>query len=140
MSSYSFFTVASGLSGAIGVGLGDQALPFPLPLTPSHHWALLSSLPGAYGAHGLKGVNNEFKEIWKTASFYHLVHTCALAGASVTLKGRKQLVCCSCFLLGIVLFSGSCYTVAFKENRKFGVAAPYGGISLMIGWLAFALL
>lgn len=41
MKGNSFFTIAAGLSGAIAVGLG------------------------AYGAHGLKGVTNEFKEIWK---------------------------------------------------------------------------
>jgi uncharacterized membrane protein YgdD (TMEM256/DUF423 family) len=85
-------------------------------------------------------VNPEFKEIWKTASFYHLIHTCALAGCSISLVGRKQLICCGCFLLGIILFSGSCYSVALKENRKFGVAAPYGGISFIIGWLAFGFL
>jgi uncharacterized membrane protein YgdD (TMEM256/DUF423 family) len=95
---------------------------------------------GAYGAHGLKGISNEFKDIWKTASLYHLVHTCALAGAATSLQGRKQLLCCGFFLLGIILFSGSCYTVALKQNRKFGIAAPYGGISFMIGWLAFAFL
>ena len=43
-----YFTVAAGLSGALAVGLG------------------------AYGAHGIKQLNNEFKEIWKVLFLFLL--------------------------------------------------------------------
>jgi hypothetical protein len=40
---------------------------------------------------------------------------------------------------GILLFSGSCYACALREDRSLGKAAPYGGFALMGAWLAFAL-
>ncbi|KAJ0697627.1 hypothetical protein HanLR1_Chr10g0371031 [Helianthus annuus] len=36
---------------------------------------------GTYGAHGFKPTNPSYKEVWNTASLYHLVHTAALVGA-----------------------------------------------------------
>ncbi|KAK4484305.1 hypothetical protein RD792_006882 [Penstemon davidsonii] len=39
---------------------------------------------GTYGAHGFKPKNPSYKEVWQTASLYHLVHTAALVAAPVT--------------------------------------------------------
>lgn len=40
---------------------------------------------------------------------------------------------------GILLFSGSCYAAALKEDRAYGKLAPYGGFAFMAAWLALAL-
>jgi uncharacterized membrane protein YgdD (TMEM256/DUF423 family) len=40
---------------------------------------------------------------------------------------------------GVLLFSGSCYACALKEDRSLGKLAPYGGFAFMGAWLAFAL-
>lgn len=40
---------------------------------------------------------------------------------------------------GILLFSGSCYAAALKEDRALGKLAPYGGFAFMAAWLALAL-
>ncbi|KAG8062618.1 hypothetical protein GUJ93_ZPchr0003g16937 [Zizania palustris] len=39
---------------------------------------------GTYGAHMFRPKNPSYKEVWHTASLYHLVHTAALLGAPVT--------------------------------------------------------
>lgn len=39
--------------------------------------------------------------------------------------------------MGMVLFCGSCYTVAYMEERKpYSNPAPFGGTMLIIGWMA----
>jgi hypothetical protein len=39
---------------------------------------------GTYGAHMFRPKNPAYKEVWHTASLYHLVHTAALLGAPIT--------------------------------------------------------
>ena len=93
------------------------------------------------GAHGLRDTSDVYKEVWKTASFYHMIHTCGLGMSAYLFHGRKRSIVGSLFLAGIVLFSGSCYTVALMEERKpYGQLAPLGGFCLIFGWLAFGIL
>jgi uncharacterized membrane protein YgdD (TMEM256/DUF423 family) len=44
----------------------------------------------------------------------------------------------TCFLLGIVLFSGSLYGVVFLEARWLGAITPLGGLAFLAGWLLLA--
>jgi uncharacterized membrane protein YgdD (TMEM256/DUF423 family) len=39
-------------------------------------------------------------------------------------------------LAGIILFSGSLYALALGAPRALGVLTPFGGIALVLGWLA----
>ncbi|ESQ36968.1 hypothetical protein EUTSA_v10002727mg [Eutrema salsugineum] len=39
---------------------------------------------GTYGAHVFKPENPSYKQVWQTASLYHLVHTAALVSAPST--------------------------------------------------------
>jgi len=43
------------------------------------------------------------------------------------------------FVAGIVLFSGSLYGLAFTGVRRWGAVAPFGGLCLLLGWLALAI-
>jgi uncharacterized membrane protein YgdD (TMEM256/DUF423 family) len=96
---------------------------------------------GSYGAHGIKYKNDTYKDIFKTGNLYHLVHATALLPAALHLKGRKRAVVCGCLMSGIVLFSGSCYTVGIVGERKpYSYPAPIGGMLLIGGWLAVAIL
>jgi uncharacterized membrane protein YgdD (TMEM256/DUF423 family) len=91
------------------------------------------------GAHAIKAKPETMKDIWKTASSYHLIHTCALAIAATQITGssRKKNLVCSLFATGILLFSGSLYVVVLMDNRKpYSYPAPVGGIILVLGWLA----
>ena len=94
---------------------------------------------GAVGAHALpKDLAASFKDIYKTGASYHLLHAGALLTAALALpKGRKRNIVCALFSTGIVLFSGSCYMVALKGQRKpFSYPAPIGGGALICAWIA----
>ncbi|KAG5551573.1 hypothetical protein RHGRI_009845 [Rhododendron griersonianum] len=53
-----------------------------------HKVAALSGISalglGTYSAHGFKPKNPTYKEVWRTAILYQLVHTAALLAAPVT--------------------------------------------------------
>jgi len=42
--------------------------------------------------------------------------------------------------VGMVLFSGSCYAIAFTGDRSVGKLAPVGGILMIAGWASIAFL
>ncbi|XP_031489554.1 uncharacterized protein LOC116257079 [Nymphaea colorata] len=86
---------------------------------------------GTYGAHVFKPKNPAYKEVWHTASLYHLVHTAALLAAPLT---KHPNLFGGLMTAGIVLFSGTCYTVAFLEDRKYSHTAPIGGFAFIGAW------
>ncbi|KAF8709783.1 hypothetical protein HU200_029492 [Digitaria exilis] len=86
---------------------------------------------GTYGAHMFRPKNPAYKEVWHTASLYHLVHTAALLGAPIT---KRPNVFGGLLTAGIVFFSGTCYTVAYLEDRKYSSPAPLGGFSFIAAW------
>ena len=38
------------------------------------------------------------------------------------------------FLIGLLLFSGSLYTLALSGIRGLGILTPFGGLAFIIGW------
>ena len=95
---------------------------------------------GAYGAHGLKNASPQFIEIWKTANAYHFVHSTVLLFNALHFNGQKRRVVAGLLGTGILLFSGSCYTVGLLQDRGYGRLAPFGGMAFIGGWLAIAFL
>ncbi|KAL6144027.1 hypothetical protein ACLB2K_054722 [Fragaria x ananassa] len=101
---------------------------------------------GSYGAHGFKPQNPVYKEVWQTASLYHLVHTAALLAAPLTKIPTIVVVYWSLLIpvavfqfgglltTGILAFSGTCYTVALLEDRKYNKLAPFGGVAFIAAW------
>ncbi|CAI9094967.1 OLC1v1030811C5 [Oldenlandia corymbosa var. corymbosa] len=81
---------------------------------------------GTYGAHVFKPQNPAYKEVWHTASTYHLVHTAALLAAPIT---KHPNIFGGLLTTGILAFSGTCYAVAFFEDRKYAKIAPFGGFA-----------
>ncbi|KAM0017177.1 hypothetical protein Hdeb2414_s0027g00685101 [Helianthus debilis subsp. tardiflorus] len=86
---------------------------------------------GTYGAHGFKPTNPSYKEVWNTASLYHLVHTAALLGAPMA---KNPNIFGGLLATGIVAFSGTCYAVAFLEDRTYAKVAPLGGLAFIAAW------
>ncbi|XP_064614858.1 transmembrane protein 256 homolog [Liolophura sinensis] len=90
----------------------------------------------AYGAHAFKKKPNvEPSQIlaFDNANQMHLVHSVALLGVPLTRRPRLvgTLMC-----MGIILFSGSCYCHALSGNTRVRTVTPYGGMALILGWLA----
>lgn len=109
--------MAAGLSGALAVGLG------------------------AFGAHGLADILAQTgrTETFETAVSYHFYHTLALAlvGLLALLKPEwKSLKFVTwSFVLGILIFSGSLYTLSLTGITWWGAITPLGGVGFIMGWL-----
>ena len=96
----------------------------------------------AYGSHGLHSSTESYQKTFDTAARMQLIHSGVLA-AVPSICGpstRAAQVSGGLFAVGTLLFSGSCYLVALRENRNLGKAAPVGGLALMAGWISFAIL
>ncbi|XP_020525832.1 transmembrane protein 256 homolog isoform X4 [Amborella trichopoda] len=63
---------------------------------------------GTYGAHVFQPHNPAYKDVWQTASLYHLVHTAALLAAPIT---KHPHVFGSLLTTGILAFSGTMMVV-----------------------------
>jgi len=97
---------------------------------------------GAFGAHGLStrlsvlADGAQRLDWWKTAAHYHLAHALAVGlAASVYGETRLGRVACLAFSAGILLFSGSLYTMTLTGLRWLGAVTPVGGLLLLAGWL-----
>lgn len=97
---------------------------------------------GAFGSHTLRDLISENQiEIWKTASFYHFVHTLALVCLILLPihKNAKALVAVF-FMIGILFFCGSLYLLATANLHSLpssilGPVTPLGGLLFIVGWL-----
>ena len=90
---------------------------------------------GAFGAHGLKELLAQYgtAAIWEKAVFYHFIHAVML----FLLAQRSPLKAGPwwCFLAGMALFCGSLYLLAVTNLRWLGAITPFGGVSLLAGWI-----
>jgi uncharacterized membrane protein YgdD (TMEM256/DUF423 family) len=67
---------------------------------------------------------------------YHVWHALALALAVALGRGRSGRVAMAGFAIGIVLFSGSLYTLALGAPHWMGIITPFGGVAFLVGWIA----
>jgi uncharacterized membrane protein YgdD (TMEM256/DUF423 family) len=96
---------------------------------------LLAVALGAFGAHGLKEIlqRHDSVAIWEKAVFYHFIHAIMLF-----VLAQRQPVRTGpwlSFFIGIVIFSGSLYLLALTNTKWLGAITPFGGASLMAGWV-----
>ena len=94
---------------------------------------------GAFGAHGLKDILDEYgKSIYEKAVLYHMVHTMAILvlGLIDKIQPEMQLSLAGwAFIFGIILFSGSLYVLAVTGFKWMGMITPIGGVMFIIGWV-----
>ncbi len=95
---------------------------------------------GAFGAHAAKPyLSVALMEAYKTGVQYHFYHSLALLLVAAipwfTRAQRYATLCALFFCVGIVLFSGSLYTLALTGTKAIGIITPIGGVSFIIGWL-----
>ena len=98
---------------------------------------------GAFGAHGLKThISAERLATWETAAHYQLVHSVMMVVVAMAMESRSDSRRMSSvgwlFLAGIILFSGSLYALSLSGFRILGIITPFGGVSLLLGWLMLA--
>jgi uncharacterized membrane protein YgdD (TMEM256/DUF423 family) len=105
---------------------------------------------GAFGAHALVGrVPDDLLVVYETAARYHFYHSLGLlvvgllalyrgangAGAAARPSASSRLLGVAVLMLtGIVLFSGSLYTMALTGERWLGAITPFGGLAFLAAW------
>ncbi|GAB2537941.1 DUF423 domain-containing protein [Rufibacter soli] len=106
--------------------------------------ALLSGLGvmiGAFGAHGLAKLlaENGRADTFETAVKYQMYHALGLLLLGVLMAqfpGASGLgISGICFLVGILIFSGSLYVLCVTGVTWLGAITPIGGLFLIGGWL-----
>jgi len=109
-------------------------------------WTALGSLfaalgvgLGAFGAHALKGrLSVEDLAIFEVGVRYQMYHALALLFVGfLASKVDSTLIKVAgwAFVLGIVVFSGSLYTLVFTGVRTWGAVTPVGGLAFIVAWL-----
>jgi uncharacterized membrane protein YgdD (TMEM256/DUF423 family) len=104
---------------------------------------------GAWAAHGLEAAAGPRAvalvetgvryQLWHALAMigamalYRVLHAAAMPRGALWLARAAQL-----FALGIILFCGALYVLAFGGPRWMGAIAPVGGAALIAGWLALA--
>lgn len=109
---------------------------------------------GAMGAHFLKQkletgiISINSLQAFETAVKYQLYHTFALLAVILLHENFHQKMLQKagyCFMIGIVLFSGSLYLLSTAELtglsniRWLGPITPIGGLFFIAGWVLLAL-
>jgi len=103
--------------------------------------ALLGGLgvaAGAFGAHALRDqLAPERLVQYELAVRYQLYHSFALIAAAWAAQrwpGSLATTAGWLFVVGVLIFCGTVYALAFGSPRWFGAITPLGGISLIAGW------
>lgn len=116
---WTFWVGLGALFGALGVGLG------------------------AFGAHALKArLSPEDLAIFEVGVRYQMYHGLALIGLGfVASKIDSGLIRTAgwLFVVGIIIFSGSLYTLVLSGIRVLGAVTPIGGVAIIIAWILLAI-
>src|SRR5476649_2942257 len=97
-------------------------------------FGLLGVAFGAFGAHWLRSrLSPEMLAVFETAVRYQMYHALALliTAAAIGRIGDARLLAVAgwCFVVGIVLFSGSLYALALTSVSILGAITPIGGLA-----------
>lgn len=100
---------------------------------------LVAVAAGAFGAHALKdrldpAALSAF-EVGVRYQMYHAITLLGLAILKVVYPIRGLGAVAYCWLIGVLLFSGSIYGLTLFKLRWLGPVTPIGGTIMMIGWL-----
>ena len=93
---------------------------------------------GAFGAHALKAtLSPEDLGTFEIGVRYQMYHSLALfVVAWATTQWSTSTVTAAgwAFVVGIVVFSGSLYTLVLTGQRWLGAVTPIGGVAFLVGW------
>ena len=101
-------------------------------------FASLSIILGAFGAHALKDQLSAYSlAIYEKAVLYQMFHSLGILLLTAIAKNMDVLdfsFSIWCFIVGIILFSGSLYILALTNIKWLGMITPIGGTLFIIGW------
>jgi uncharacterized membrane protein YgdD (TMEM256/DUF423 family) len=98
---------------------------------------------GAFGAHALRGrLSPDMLLVFETGVRYQMYHAVAILIVGLVLGRMGGWLISAAgwlFTVGIVLFSGSLYLLAFTGVTMLGAVTPVGGLAFLAGWACLAL-
>lgn len=99
---------------------------------------------GAFGAHAMRGrIAENLLANFETGVRYHFYHALALVAVVVAIQrwpsSSLPVIAGWLFVVGILIFSGSLYIMAFTGLRWLGAITPIGGVALIAGWICLLL-
>lgn len=109
-------------------------------------FAMLGVIIGAFGAHKLKEVitDQNLLSSFETGVRYQFYHALALGLAGILFAFFPNTYinyAIYCFIIGIILFSGSIYLLVLMKSTqdiglgKLGLITPIGGLVMIVGWV-----
>src|SRR6478609_1398199 len=103
-------------------------------------FGFLSVALGAFGAHALKPTLISYGSLdtFELAVRYQFFHALALLIICLMMeKINTRLLSYSATLMivGILLFSGSLYALAFQAGKAIAFATPIGGVCFLAAWI-----
>ncbi|MFH7028142.1 MAG: DUF423 domain-containing protein [Heteroscytonema crispum UTEX LB 1556] len=105
----------------------------------------LSVAAGTFASHVLRErISERSLEIFQTAARYQMYHALALLLVALLIKITASppptLIATGwLFIIGIVIFSGSLYTLSLTGIKSLGAIAPIGGTAFLAAWGTLAL-
>ena len=114
----------------------EGALPLTIFLVLAGLMGAAGIMLAAAGAHAAPGAGLD------SAAYMLLFHAAAMIGAAALIQNGlvwrgPAFAVLAAWVVGAVLFSGDIALRAFAGHRLFPMAAPSGGIILILGWLGF---
>lgn len=105
---------------------------------------MLAVIMGAIGAHIVAHKSSPIQlSIYETAVRYQFYHSFALLIVGLLLQkspGNKWLIAAGIlFIVGLLCFCGSLYTITLAETSTIAMLAPVGGSAFIFGWLTLAI-
>ena len=103
----------------------------------------LAVMLGAFGAHSLREVlvEKDFTTL-QTATqylFFHSLGLLIIGVISLKIHHRLILLAGNLMVTGVILFSGSLYSILILEIKWIGVITPFGGTLLITSWVLLAI-
>ena len=93
---------------------------------------------GAFGAHALRArLSVADLATFETGARYQMYHALALLAVAWAVQqwpGPLPRAAGWLFVAGIVVFSGSLYTLVLTGQRWLGAVTPLGGVAFIVGW------
>ena len=97
---------------------------------------------GAFGAHALEArLAPDRLELFELAARYQMIHALALLATGLAADRWPSALINSAgwsFVVGVLIFCGTIYALAFGAPRILGAVTPIGGLSLIVGWVLLA--
>lgn len=99
----------------------------------------LGVMAGAFGAHALREqLAPDRLAQFELAVRYQMYHAFALLAAGYAVNRWPASTAAAAgwaFVIGMLIFCGTVYALAFGSPRWFGAITPIGGVALIVGWL-----